>query len=126
MVIETIQYFTACHSPIYVLYMDASKAFDRLYHIELFRLLSERAMCPLILRLLFNMYRKQRIQVRWGDSLSDMFIMSKVLSREQIYLPYFSPPTLISFLKGSEPLGLNVMLVKCMQEHLDMLMTWFC
>ena len=29
MVIETIQYFTACHSRIYVLYMDASKAFDR-------------------------------------------------------------------------------------------------
>ena len=72
MVIETIQYFTACHSPIYVLYMDASKAFDRLYHIELFRLLPERAVCPLILR----MYRKQRIQVRWGDSLSDMFSMS--------------------------------------------------
>ena len=58
MVIETIQYFTACHSPIYVLYMDASKAFDRLYHTELFRLLSERAVCPLMLRLLFNMYRK--------------------------------------------------------------------
>ena len=63
MVIETIQYFTACHSPI--LYMDASKAFDRLNHIEPFKLLSERAVCPLILRLLFNMYRKQRIQVRW-------------------------------------------------------------
>ena len=58
MVIETIQYFTACHSPIYVLYMDASKVFDRLEHIELFRLLSERAVCPLILRLLFNMYSK--------------------------------------------------------------------
>ena len=42
MVIETIQYFTACHSPTI---MDASKAFDRLYHIELFRLLSERAVC---------------------------------------------------------------------------------
>ena len=47
--------------------MDASNAFDRLYHLEHFRLLSERAVCPLILRLLFNMYRKQRIQVRWGD-----------------------------------------------------------
>ena len=57
MVIETIQYFTACHSPIHVLYRDASKAFDRFY--EPFRLLSERAVCPspLILRLLFNMYR---------------------------------------------------------------------
>ena len=44
--------------------MDASKAFDRLYHIELFKLLSERVVCPLILRLIFNMYRKLRIQVR--------------------------------------------------------------
>ena len=53
MVIKTIQYVTACHSPIYVLYMDASKAL----------------VCPLILRLLFNKYRKQRIQVLWGNSL---------------------------------------------------------
>ena len=106
--------------------MDASKAFDRLYHIELFRLLSERAVCPLILRLLFNMYRKQRIQVRWGDSLSDMFSMSNGVKQGQFYLPYFSPPTLISFLKGSELQGLDAMLVKCMQEHLDMLMTWCC
>ena len=87
MVIETIQYFTACHSPIYVLYMDASKAFDRLYHIELFRLLSERAVCPLILRLLFNMYRKQRIQVRWGDSLSDMFSMSNGVKQGAVLSP---------------------------------------
>ena len=87
MVIETIQYFTACHSPIYVLYMDASKAFDKLYHIELFRLLSERAVCPLILRLLLNMYRKQRIQVRWGDSLSDMFSMSSGVKQGAVLSP---------------------------------------
>ena len=124
MVIETIQYFTACHSPIYVLYMDASKAFDRLYHIELFRPLSERAVCPLILRLLFNMHRKQRIQVRWGDSLSDMFSMSNGVKQGAVLSLAFSPPTLINFLKGSELLGLDAMLVKCMQKHLDMLMTW--
>ena len=87
MVIETIQYFTACHSPIYVLYMDVSKAFDRLYHIKLFRLLSERAVCPLILRLLFNIYRKQRIQVRWGDSLSDMFSLSNGVKQGAVLSP---------------------------------------
>ena len=124
MVIETIQYFTACHSPIYVLYMDASKAFDRLYHIELFRLLSERAACPLILRLLFNMYRKQRIQVRWGDSLSDMFSMSNGVKQGAVLSPVLFTANLINFLKGSELLGLDAMLVKCIQEHLDMLMTW--
>ena len=87
------------------------------------------AVCPLALRLLFNMYRKQRIQVRWGDLLSVMLSMSNgltVLNKEQFYLPYILPPTLISFLKGSRLLELDAMLVKCMQEHLDMLMTWFC
>ena len=103
--------------------MDASKAFDRLYQIELF---TERAVCPLILRLLFNMYKKQRIQVRWGDSLSDMFSMSNGVKQEAVLSPYFSPPNLISFLKSSELLGLDAILVKCMQGHLDMLMTWCC
>ena len=28
LMIETIQYVTACHSPIFILYMDASKTFD--------------------------------------------------------------------------------------------------
>ena len=47
-----------------------------------------------------------------------------MLNREQFYLAYFSPPTLLNFLKGLEHLGLHAMLVKCMQKHLDMLMTW--
>ena len=38
-------------SPVYVLFIDASKAFDRLCHIELFNILSERNMCPLVRRL---------------------------------------------------------------------------
>ena len=71
----------------YVLYMDSSKAFDRLYHIELLRLLSERAVCPLILLLLFNMYRKQRIRVRWGDSFSDMFSMSNGVKQGAVLSP---------------------------------------
>ena len=78
----------------------------------------------LILRLLFNMYRKQRIQVRWGDSLSDMFSMSNGVKPGAVLSPYFLPSILINFLKGSDLLGLDAMLVKCMQEHLDMLMTW--
>ena len=85
----------------------------------------QNVQCPLIIRLLFNMYRKQRIHVRWGDSLSNMFSMSNGVKQGAIYLPYFSPPTLINFLKGSELLGLDATLVKCMQEHLDIPMTWY-
>ena len=41
LVSETIQYFTQMRSPVYVLFIDASKAFDRLSHIQLFDILSE-------------------------------------------------------------------------------------
>ena len=104
----------------------SSKAFDRLYHIELFRLLSERAVCPLILRLLFNMYRKQHIQVRWGDSLSDMFSMSNGVKQGAalsllLFIAYFD-----KLFERLELLGLDAMLIKCMQGHLDMLMMWCC
>ena len=40
LVIKTIQYFTQMQSPVYVTFIDASKAFDRLCHIELFNILS--------------------------------------------------------------------------------------
>ena len=46
LVIETIEYFTQLQSHVYVIFIDASKAFDRLCHIELFNILSERNMCP--------------------------------------------------------------------------------
>ena len=39
--------------------------------------------------------------------------------RQQFYLPNFLPYTLINFLEGSEFLGMDAMLVKCMHEHLD-------
>ena len=56
LVIETIQYFTYIQYPVYVLFIDASNVFDRLCHIELFNILSERNMCPLVRYLLFNVY----------------------------------------------------------------------
>ena len=48
LVIETIQYFNSINAPVYVLFIDASKAFDRMCHIDLFKTLSERQMCPLV------------------------------------------------------------------------------
>ena len=70
LVIETIQYFTQMRSPVYVLFIDASKAFDRLSHIELFDILSERNMCSLIRRLHFYLYGNQQFQIRWNNCLS--------------------------------------------------------
>ena len=76
LVIETIQYFTQMRSPVYVQFIDASKAFDRLSYIELFNILSERNMCPLIRRLLINLYENKQFQIRWNNCLSIMYNMT--------------------------------------------------
>ena len=62
---------------LYLLMLSASKAFDRLRHIELFKRLSERNMCPLVRRLLFNLYGNHQFQILWNNCLSDMYNMTK-------------------------------------------------
>ena len=82
LVIETIHYFESKSSPTCVLFIDASKAFDRVRHIDLFNVLSKRNMCALVRRLLMTMYSDQRIQVRWSKVLSEMFHMKNGVKQE--------------------------------------------
>ena len=53
---ETISYYTNNGSQIYALFLDASKAFDRLNYVKLFKKLMKKDMCPMIIKLLLNMY----------------------------------------------------------------------
>ena len=53
MVIETVQYYTENGArPVYVLLLDASKAFDKVAFNVLFNELRDRAVCPRIIKLL--------------------------------------------------------------------------
>ena len=56
-----------------MLLLDASKAFDRIEFVRLFKLLRERNMCPIVLRLIIAMYISQMMLVRWGEILSKQF-----------------------------------------------------
>ena len=51
--------------------LDASKAFDRVEYVRLFTLLRERALCPVVLRLIMNMYVNQCIQIKWNSMISE-------------------------------------------------------
>ena len=73
MLLETINHYTSTKSEIYVVFIDASKAFDRVSHDKLFSLLLHRAVCPSIVRLLFIMYCNSSMSVRWGEAISSMF-----------------------------------------------------
>ena len=69
---ETIDYYNENKTDCYLLLLDASKAFDRVEYNQLFNRLRDRNMCPIVLRLLINMYINQKIQVKWNDVIQSI------------------------------------------------------
>ena len=69
LLIETIEYYRENDSDCYLLLLDASKAFDRVEYVKPLNTL-DRGMCPLVLRLIMNMYINQEIQIKWNSILS--------------------------------------------------------
>ena len=70
---ETVAYYVKNGSPVYILFLDASKAFDRLNFVKLFEKLITKGMCPITVRFLLNMYLSQKIQVKWNNIISEPF-----------------------------------------------------
>ena len=66
---EIISYYNLNKSPVsvYMCMFDASKAFDKVTLLLLFNKLRLKWMCPLLLRLIINMYISQNIRVKWND-----------------------------------------------------------
>ena len=59
------QYYTVNGAkPVYVLLLDASKAFDKVAFKVLFNKLRDRSLCPKITKLLYYMYTNQECTVR--------------------------------------------------------------
>ena len=55
---EIIRYYKINKNDVYVMMLDASKAFDRVEYVRLFSLLIEKGLCPLVCSLLAYMYIK--------------------------------------------------------------------
>ena len=71
--VETVDYYVSNNSSVYVLLIDASKAFDRLCHSKLFNVLGTYNVCPLVRRLLYNIYSRSEMHVQWNSSHSTPF-----------------------------------------------------
>ena len=64
LLVETVEYYVSNNSTVYVLLIDASKAFDRLCHSKLFGVLETYNVCPLVRRLLYNIYSRSEMHVQ--------------------------------------------------------------
>ena len=67
---ETVQYYKNGGSNVHAMFLDASKAFDKVQHIRLFRVLKAKGICPMTLRVLIILYADQRLRIRWGTAHS--------------------------------------------------------
>ena len=68
---EIAQYYLNNDSDIYLLLLDASKAFDRVEYVKLFKILNNKGLCPLVTKLLLCLYTKQLLCIKWGNYISE-------------------------------------------------------
>jgi hypothetical protein len=85
---EVIDYYNAHSSPVYICFMDASKAFDRVNHWYLFEKLIKRCLPFVIVRLLSMWYSTQTCMVKWGNNTSHAFNVSNGVRQGGVLSPY--------------------------------------
>ena len=85
---ETIQYYIENRGQaVYLLLLDASKAFDKVSYEKLFELLLARNVCPKIVKLLYYMYTHQKCHVKWNNEHSDFFSVLNGVKQGSVISP---------------------------------------
>ena len=84
---ETINYFQSNNSEVYVLLLDATRAFDRVNYVKLFQLLIDRGLNPLVIRCLLYMYTNQHLNVSWNNHMSNYFDSSNGVKQGGVLSP---------------------------------------
>ena len=124
---ETIDYYAERDSDCYMLMLDASKAFDRVEYVRLFTLLRERALCPVVLRLIMNMYVNQCIQIKWNSMISEKYGIANGVKQGGVLSPILFGiymDNLIKRLKDSNigcKIGNNYVGVFCYADDLTLI-----
>lgn len=85
---EIIQKYHSLNSTMFLCFLDASKAFDRVNHARLFEKLVQRGTPGYLVRILLFWYSHQSMTVRWGDAMSEHFHVSNGVRQGGILSPY--------------------------------------
>ena len=86
---QIIEFYNSMSSPVYVCFLDASKAFDRLNHWVLFSKLIDRGIPLLIVRLFIFWYSKQQFCIKWGGSFSTKFTITNGVRQGGVISPVY-------------------------------------
>ena len=84
---EYIELYRKRSTTVFVIFLDASKAFERLDHWLLFEKLINRKVPLFIVRLLIVWYSLQRMHIRWRNTFSTSFCVSNGVKQGGIISP---------------------------------------
>ncbi len=70
---ETAEHYISNDGCIYTCLLDASKAFDRVNFVQLFKILMNRGLPPIVIRSIINMYTSQEMRACWKGYMSNSF-----------------------------------------------------
>ena len=84
---ECIRYYCNHKTPVYVCFLDASKAFGCINHWKLFQILIERKCPAYILKVLVFWYQEKMLCVKWNGALSECFSVSNSIKQGGILSP---------------------------------------
>ena len=84
---QVIDHYISQSSPLFICYVDASKAFDRINFWVLFEKLLDRGLPCIFIRFLMVWYCCQEFVVRWGDIFSVPFNVSNGVRQGGILSP---------------------------------------
>ena len=124
---ETIDYYTERDSDCYMLMLDACKAFDKVEYVRLFTLLRKRALCPVVLCLIMNVYVNQCLQIKWNSRISEKYGITNGVNQGGVLFPILFGiymDNLIKRLKDSNigrKIGNNYVGVFCYADELTLL-----
>ena len=85
---EIVDKYRSLNGGLYMCFLDASKAFDRVKHSVLFDKLVQRGVPGYIVRILCYWYAQQTMCVIWGSSISSSFRVSNGVTQGGILSPH--------------------------------------
>jgi hypothetical protein len=84
---EIVQHFTDRGTNVYSVFLDASKAFDRVHYGKLFQLLIDRNLSPLLIRMLLYIYVHQNAAFKWNGTRSESFTLRNGVKQGGVLSP---------------------------------------
>ena len=85
---EVINYYNSNGSPVFVCFLDISKAFDRVNFHKLFSKMLQKSVPVYIVKLIAFWYTKQNLMIRWGNKYSDPFTVCNGIKQGGLLSPY--------------------------------------